>query len=275
MSWHGIPAQCRSKVWKVLLGYTPAVVHKAEDVICQKRSEYWSLVNRYLGEDVRRDDDIYHQVSIDVPRTCPDELLFRQPKVRESMLRILYCSAIRRPASGYVQGMNDLVAPFLDSFLRDFSETDGSVHISKSDFEDLEADVFWCLGKLIDNIQNNFTFNQAGLHRQISALRDIVRRADGTNNDLTGMYVVDLLNHLTNIGVDFTQFSFRWFNCFLLREFPLSYAQRIWDTYIADGDLGFNEFHIYVCAALLCRLGPDLLKLDFQVYIIWTIFTKI
>jgi hypothetical protein len=38
--------------------------------------------------------------------------------------RILYIWAIRHPASGYVQGINDLVTPFLIVFLQDHVEQD-------------------------------------------------------------------------------------------------------------------------------------------------------
>lgn len=76
------------------------------------------------------------------------------------------------------------------------------------------------------------------------------------------------MSHLDKIGIDFAQFSFRWFNCLMLREFPLCYAERIWDTYVAEGEHGFNDFHKYVCAAFLCRLSSKLQTLDFQVYFI-------
>jgi hypothetical protein len=36
---------------------------------------------------------------------------------RQSLERILYVWAIRHPASGYVQGINDLVTPFFEVFL--------------------------------------------------------------------------------------------------------------------------------------------------------------
>ena len=38
--------------------------------------------------------------------------------VQEMVERILYIWAIRHPASGYVQGINDLVTPFLMVFLQ-------------------------------------------------------------------------------------------------------------------------------------------------------------
>jgi hypothetical protein len=44
-----------------------------------------------------------------------------QPSVKyyrmQSLERILYVWAIRHPASGYVQGINDLVTPFFQVFL--------------------------------------------------------------------------------------------------------------------------------------------------------------
>jgi TBC1 domain family member 2 len=170
------------------------------------------------------------------------------------MIRVLYCHTIRRPASGYVQGMNDLSAPFFDAFLREYSVSEAKIKVSLSEFRQVEADVFWCLGKLLDTVQDVFTFNQAGLYRQIATLKEIVQRADNS-----------LFLHLERIGVDFSQFSFRWFNCLMLREFPLCFAERIWDTYLAEGELGFSEFHLYVCAAFLSRLSSTLQTMEFQV----------
>ena len=50
----------------------------------------------------------------------------------------------------------------------------------------------------------------------------------------------------------------------LLRELPLSATIRLWDTYLSEPD-GFNKFHLYVCAAFLCRWKQELeSKRDFQ-----------
>ena len=45
--------------------------------------------------------------------------LFQQTIVQEMFERILYIWAIRHPASGYVQGINDLVTPFFIVFLHE------------------------------------------------------------------------------------------------------------------------------------------------------------
>ena len=53
-------------------------------------------------------------------------------------------------------------------------------------------------------------------------------------------------------------------NNLLLRELPLTATIRLWDTYLAETE-GFSKFHLYVCAAFLCRWKADLLaKKDFQ-----------
>ena len=53
-------------------------------------------------------------------------------------------------------------------------------------------------------------------------------------------------------------------NNLLLRELPLSATIRLWDTYLSEPD-GFNKFHLYVCAAFLCRWKQELeSKRDFQ-----------
>lgn len=50
---------------------------------------------------------------------CPLISLFQQIVVQEMFERILFIWAIRHPASGYVQGMNDLVTPFFVVFLEE------------------------------------------------------------------------------------------------------------------------------------------------------------
>jgi hypothetical protein len=45
--------------------------------------------------------------------------LFQQKTVQEMFERILFIWAIRHPASGYVQGINDLVTPFYMVFLQE------------------------------------------------------------------------------------------------------------------------------------------------------------
>lgn len=65
--------------------------------------------------------------------------------------------AIRHPASGYVQGINDLVTPFLAVFLSEILEGDmeqwDAGSLSPETLYTVEADCYWCLCKLLDGIQ--------------------------------------------------------------------------------------------------------------------------
>ena len=55
--------------------------------------------------------------------------------------------------------------------------------------------------------------------------------------------------------IELTHFAFRWVYCLLVREFPLTLAMRILDTYISDED-GFASLHIYACTNLLLKCFP-------------------
>ena len=74
----------------------------------------------------------------------------------------------------------------------------------------------------------------------------------------------DLTNYLKSVGIEFMQFSFKWMNCLLLREFNPKCVQRLWDTYISEGDGGFSSFHVYVCAAFLCQFSSQLQLMEFD-----------
>ena len=161
-------------------------------------------------------------------------------------------------ASSYVQGINDLATPLLVVFLADYYQgenvLDGHVmnHLSQERLDELEADVYWCLTNLLSGIQDHYTSDQPGVQRMVMRLEELVQRIDA-----------DLCLHLSEMGVQFLQFSFRWMNCLLLREFELPCVVRLWDTYISEKD-GFEDFHVYVCAAFLCQFSPQLQAMSFD-----------
>jgi len=58
--------------------------------------------------------------------------------------------------------------------------------------------------------------------------------------------------------------SYNRMNCLLLREFELPCIIRLWDTYLSEGDGGFETFHVYVCAAFLCQFSGQLQQMEFD-----------
>ncbi|XP_050963285.1 TBC1 domain family member 22A isoform X2 [Labeo rohita] len=257
LSWSGIPRQVRPITWKLLSGYLPANAERRESTLQRKRQEYFGFIEQYY--DSRNDEhhqDTYRQIHIDIPRMSPESLVL-QPKVTEIFERILFIWAIRHPASGYVQGINDLVTPFFVVYVFEYIEEEvENFNVSSLQEEvlrNIEADSFWCMSKLLDGIQDNYTFAQPGIQRKVKALEELVSRIDETVH-----------RHMQQYEVEYLQFAFRWMNNLLMRELPLRCTIRLWDTYQAEPE-GFSHFHLYVCAAFLVRWRKEILEeKDFQ-----------
>uniref|UniRef100_A0A3B4XNU2 TBC1 domain family member 22B n=1 Tax=Seriola lalandi dorsalis TaxID=1841481 RepID=A0A3B4XNU2_SERLL len=257
-SWSGIPREVRPITWRLLSGYLPANKERRELVLKRKREEYFGFIEQYYHS--RTDEhykDTYRQIHIDIPRTNPLIPLFQQPVVQEVFERILFIWAIRHPASGYVQGINDLVTPFFVVFLSEFVTEDVEnfevAALPLDTQRNIEADSFWCMSKLLDGIQDNYTFAQPGIQNKVKALEELVSRIDE-----------DIHNHFKKYEVEYLQFAFRWMNNLLMRELPLRCTIRLWDTYQAEAE-GFSHFHLYVCAAFLIEWRKEILSMvDFQ-----------
>ena len=225
--------------WQLLLGYLPTNSERRVATLERKRKEYSDGVRQAFerggsttsstGRARGLDEAIWHQISIDIPRTNPHIELYAYEATQRSLERILYVWAVRHPASGYVQGINDLVTPFFQVFLGlyigDHNIETGMDpgQLPKSVLDAVEADSFWCLTKLLDGIQDHYIVAQPGIQRQVAALRELTARIDAS-----------LAKHLDNEGVEFIQFSFRWMNCLLMREISVKNTIRMWDTYLVS-----------------------------------------
>ncbi|KAK6463598.1 putative GTPase-activating protein [Scheffersomyces coipomensis] len=327
LSWNGIPNELRAIAWQILLGYLPTNKTRQGSTLKRKRQEYVEGISGITTIDFdedssnnggtgtsannssvslannNRDKQIYHQINIDVKRTHPTIKLYSNGEIQTSLRKILYLWAVRHPASGYVQGINDLVTPFFQIFLSHYiwqlqrtkySEHENSLQedsqlfipglldtenndekeqvllndpklmtytldniptnlISSRVYAIIEADTYWCLSRLLENITDNYIHQQPGIIRQVGDLRNLISKID-----------LELLNHLESEGVEFIQFSFRWMNCLLMRELSMPLIIRMWDTYLSEVPLGFNNFHVYVCAAFLIKFSSDLKERDFQ-----------
>uniref|UniRef100_A0A2D4FIK7 Rab-GAP TBC domain-containing protein n=2 Tax=Micrurus corallinus TaxID=54390 RepID=A0A2D4FIK7_MICCO len=120
-SWPGVPREVRPVTWRLLSGYLPANMERRKLTLQRKREEYFGFIEQYYdSRNEEHHQDTYRQIHIDIPRTNPLIPLFQQPLVQEIFERILFIWAIRHPASGYVQGINDLVTPFFVVFLSEY-----------------------------------------------------------------------------------------------------------------------------------------------------------
>lgn len=77
-------------------------------------------------------------------RTCPDPV-FNLRLIKDLLIRVLFIWTIRHPASGYVQGINDIAAMFAYLFLADTISLDkrdahDSVSLNTANGEGINGD---------------------------------------------------------------------------------------------------------------------------------------
>ncbi|SOV81411.1 TBC domain protein, putative [Plasmodium sp. gorilla clade G3] len=262
--WGGIsdevPFIVRERCWKLALGYLPLNTDDTQKVLKKKRDEYENLKKQYYNKMKLSEDElkILRQIKVDIPRTKSCYNIFINKKIQQLSEHVLFIYSVRHPACGYVQGINDLITPFLIVFIRPIIlkkeiNSDDIDNMMDEDLKNVEADLYFCLSKLLEQIQDNYTFGQPGIQRAIIKVKEIVKRIDNS-----------LFNHIYNNNIDFIQFSFRWVNCLLLREFPINISVRLLDTYISDICDIFTDFHPYICAVFLVHWSKHLQKMDFQ-----------
>lgn len=263
-----IPIDLRHIVWKILLKYVPLNRDNRESTISRKRAEYNSFKEMYYKHMNTNDLDLhefktFEIIKKDIHRTGPEYPIFRKEAIQSMMVRLLWVWNVRHPASGYVQGISDLTTPFLMAFVAEYyPELNLDTFAAPKDFEEifteevigkLEADIYWCLCKILDGILDNYTLSPTGgTHKTLNNIKEITKKID-----------CDLANHLEQNEVNFTIFSIRWIFCLLIREFPLKVGMRLFDTYIADEE-GFSVLHTYVCVALLLKWSIKLKKMGFN-----------
>jgi len=273
LAWSGIPPALRPLCWRLLLGYVPPNKVLREQVLSRKRQEYKNLIPDYYdrpaalssfsqqhgaSSHTTEEENALRQVAVDVPRTAPGVPFFHQSRVQKMLERILFIWGIRHPASGYVQGINDLATPFLAIFTAERMGDDVDMSawnvstLNDDDVLEIEADSYWCLCKLLDGIQDHYTYAQPGIQKTLFHVGELVSRVENP-----------IASHLASENVEYMQFAFRWVNCLLLREVPFSLGVRLWDTYLSEGP-ALKEFLVYILSSFLLSWAPELKDMDFQ-----------
>lgn len=80
LAWAGLPAELRPIAWPLLLGYLPLNHSSRLATLARKREEYASLVELTFSPGGKEglDQQIWHQIEIDVPRTRPGVRLWME-----------------------------------------------------------------------------------------------------------------------------------------------------------------------------------------------------
>jgi len=284
-----------SEVWQLLLGYRPLSVDRRVEAVQRKRQEYRELrsslyeaspaVVRANSGTVEKpgkgdaDGALLVQIRKDLPRTQlrkgglkHTKSLVEHPRIQTLMERVLFVWAVRQPASGYVQGFNDVLLPFLLVSLE--SQTGKSLEdldvdimsqLGEDQVSDIEADCYWCVTKVLSEIFDHYTHGWPGIERMIKSVEDVLRRVDAA-----------LMSHLESQAMDIRQMTFQWIACLMVREMPILCCLRLWDTLIAEsatagsqrgGDNrspGFEIFLVYFCACFISHFNTQLQAMDFE-----------
>lgn len=76
--------------------------------------------------------------------------------------------------------MNSLSSAFPESCIETFVVSS----LAEESLQSLEADCYWCFSKLLDGIQDNYTFAQPGIQTRINQLKELIGRIDSWVADL-------------------------------------------------------------------------------------------
>ena len=260
----------RALIWKVLLGYLTCDPRDWSLILDSKRRLYadlkavhvaeWPLLIGDLSDhplslephsrwkSYASDLRLRREILNDVRRTRPEvlrEMRLNQCQSSESLVRILFIYARRHPELGYVQGMNDLLAPVFYLF-----EGDASPGFR----EEAEADAYFCFEGLMEEMKGMFNRSMdgkpGGIRTQLDHLNALLESHDS-----------QLWNHLERLSVKVQHYGLRWIMLLLTQDFELPQLYRLWDSILAD-PMRFRYFY-YVCLALLVWMREKLLGCDF------------
>ncbi|OHT06142.1 TBC domain containing protein [Tritrichomonas foetus] len=259
ITWVGIPDQYRSRSWRLLLDYEPTNSDQAQNMLNHKRLDYLDCRNRLLNQEnlwTNAEHSTFRQISLDIPRT--PVVLLRNERVSTLFKNVLFVWAVRHPASGYVQGMNDVLLPFFICFIfphfheLSFADLYSKTNVDEIDdksLDEIEADCFWCFSKLMDGIQDVYTKGQPGMYKMINNLEKVLQVASP-----------EIYEWIEKEEISYINFTVRWFNCLIVREFNFKQLFRIWDMFVCD-PAKISSKIVYVCASMVNVMAKNLINL--------------
>ncbi|XP_050255598.1 uncharacterized protein LOC126701507 isoform X1 [Quercus robur] len=171
-----------------------------------------------------------HRIVVDVVRTDSHLEFYEDTRNLARMSDILAVYAWVDPATGYCQGMSDLLSPFVVLF------------------ED-NADAFWCFEMLLRRMRENFQMEgPTGVMKQLQSLWHILELTDR-----------EMFAHLTHIGAESLHFAFRMLLVLFRRELSFNEALSMWEMiWAADFDESLSyDLEEHCLEALVVQLPRD------------------
>ncbi|XP_065624323.1 uncharacterized protein LOC111996853 isoform X3 [Quercus suber] len=171
-----------------------------------------------------------HRIVVDVVRTDSHLEFYEDTRNLARMSDILAVYAWVDPATGYCQGMSDLLSPFVVLY------------------ED-NADAFWCFEMLLRRMRENFQMEgPTGVMKQLQSLWHILELTDR-----------EMFAHLTHIGAESLHFAFRMLLVLFRRELSFNEALSMWEMiWAADFDESLSyDLEEHCLEALVVQLPRD------------------
>lgn len=260
LSANGIPQRFRSKAWKILSDYVSPNLQQYESTLEFKRKEYSRMRTQHYEENFEKNTNKRLQEGLstihkDVDRTLGETKMFQSRLIKDILVRILYIYHVRNSESGYAQGMNDIAAPFIILFTKEYITVDSNTLLIDPNFEsmlseeillNIEADSYWCFTRLLSCIKNNFTPSFPGVIEMLNKLHSLIEKLDPE---------LDKIFKKNNIR--YYDICFQWFLCLLLRQFSAKLKFRLLDFYFTDKE-NINEWLVYIGASLMLKFSNKL-----------------
>ena len=197
-------------------------------------------------------------IKIDIDRTYQDMSLFQNIKYKRIMTYVLFIYSKNYPNYGYKQGMNDICAVFLYILYKDYRLTSKFlkddltflyyIFHSNNDFIENDLYIFYSnfMNKglselyLYSKIKEN-NLSKIPLEKKINLTKEEIYSIEDSQINkriyflfykLLQNFDIPLYNEMIN-RVQPELFMFKWYICFLAREFPINKVVHLWDIIFA------------------------------------------
>jgi hypothetical protein len=276
--WRGCPESLRADSWRVLLGLVPSARCEWAGTLARSRAEYFEFRRVTMGsrlgqpggfeseisacvengeggtggEGERKRDKVFNEIHNDVKRTHSAVAFFSDHAHLVALRNILFVFAVLNPGTGYVQGLNEIVAALYFVFAHDDAEGDAAVR-----FASAEADTFSAFSRLmatdglLDYFCSDLDDDECGIGGAIRQTDEALRRCGP-----------EIWANMARRKVEPQFYTFRWLTLLFAKEFTLPDLFRLWDSLFSLRPHDRLVFLRYLAVAILLSHGHVLAHED-------------